>query len=94
MVVVVSNNVQRLTTSSLAEQGNPVRDLMLVENAYFRKHEHAVRYAISLNTSRPCGTSRSTGGTLFYPHFVPNGTMTSFLPNLNNKTTSLPQCFN
>ena len=96
----------------------PVRDKMLVDIICSGTTGCPVgtRYRMAF---RPCGTFRIFWITFFYPHFVPNGTVTpslfnflnkflknkshifdtpivkfrngitSFLPNLNDKTTSV-----
>jgi len=63
------------------------RDLILVENGYYReappqsspkgREQRAVRYAIFRGISRPYGTYRASGVSFFYQHFVPNGTFVS-----------------
>ena len=96
----------------------PVRDEMLVDNrcSQITVRPVGTRYRMAF---RPYGTFRIIWITFFYPHFVPNGIVTSslfnflniflknkshifdissvcfengttsFLPNLNNKTTSV-----
>jgi len=55
----------------------PVRDRMWVENECSRKNGRAVRYAIFKARHVPTGLSERPGIAFFYPHCVPNGTLTS-----------------
>ena len=81
----ISTTYNYLSGEEFSNSAKSRRDLMWVENGYYREappqsspkgsEQCAVRYAIFRGISRPYGTSRASKVTFFYQHFVPNGTL-------------------